>query len=241
MAKHYSRVNLKGILVDELTVLLRVNEKGVLFFKDLTEEYNKPQLSNIVRSLAVKGLVDLCVMKRRTSKKSKSGVMVISPEKERVRLEAILQNPDLLESAYNNHLEELKQIARALLNPSKIEIPLTLEEFRESIKKKYLYLCKRGLPEKNMKVEGIAANEKGYLFEVFIKQTFMKIVEKINRQEISPAKALEEVIKFKEVCYAKFSGLYTSPPELGHGKGNDPRHTPGGGEEITECANQGKD
>jgi len=125
MAKHYSRVNLKGILVDELTVLLRVNEKGVLFFKDLTEEYNKPQLSNIVRSLAVKGLVDLCVMKRRTSKKSKSGVMVISPEKERVRLEAILQNPDLLESAYNNHLEELKQIARALLNPSKIEIPLT--------------------------------------------------------------------------------------------------------------------
>ena len=241
MAKHYSRVNLKGILVDELTVLLRVNEKGVLFFKDLTEQYNKPQLSNIVRSLAVKGLVDLCVMKRRTSKKSKSGVMVISPEKERVRLEAILHSPDLLESAYNNYLEEVKQIARALLNPSKIEIPLTLEEFRESIKKKYLYLCKRGLPEKNMKVEGIAANEKGYLFEVFIKQTFMKIVEKINRQEISPAKALEEVIKFKEVCYAKFSGLYTSPPELGHGKGNDPRNTPGGGEEITECANQGKD
>jgi len=241
MAKEYSRINSKGIPPDGLKILARVNREKVVFFKDLGKKYQKYQISRIARSLAVKGLVDLCVIKRRTSKKSKSGVMVISPEKARARLKAMLQNPDLLKKVYNNHLKEVKEIARAVANPSKIEAPLTVEEFRRSLEREYLYLCKRGLPEKNMKVEGIATNTKGRAFEFFIKQTFMEIVEKINRQEISPAEALEEITKFKEVCYGKFSRLYTSPPGLGHGQGDDSGHTPGGGEEITGCANQGKD
>ena len=153
MAKEYSRINSKGIPPDGLKILARVNRERVIFFKDLGKKYQKYQISRIARSLALKGLVDLCVIKRRTSKKSKSGVIVISPEKIRVKLEAMLQNPDLLKKVYNNRFKELKEIARAAPNPSKIEVPLTVEEFRRSVEKEYLYLCKRGLPEKNMKKE----------------------------------------------------------------------------------------
>ena len=235
-----SRIKSKGIFLDELTTLARVNKEGVVFFKDSAKEYQNSHLSQIARSLAIKGLVDLCVIKRNTSRKSRSDFILISPEEERIRLEAILQNPNLLEKAYDNYLKELKEIVSVVHAPSKIEIPYTLEEFRKLLQKKHLYLCKRGLPKKNMKVEGVAANEKGHAFEIFIKQTLMDICEKMNKQEISPAEALEEITKFKEECYAKFNELLISSSRLEHGKGHDPQHSPGGREGNIEQIDQRK-
>ncbi|CAD7774577.1 hypothetical protein BLFGPEAP_01141 [Candidatus Methanoperedenaceae archaeon GB50] len=235
-----SRIKSKGIFLDELTTLARVNKEGVVFFKDSAKEYQNSHLSQIARSLAIKGLVDLCVIKRNTSRKSRSDFILISPEEERIRLEAILQNPSLLKKAYDNYLKELKEIVSAVYAPSKIEIPYTLEEFRQSLKEKLLYLCKRGLPKKNMKAEGVTSNEKGLAFEVFIKQTLINIVEKMNKREISPAEALEEITKFKEECYAKFNELLISSSRLEHGKRHDPQDSPGGREGNIEQIDQRK-
>ena len=240
MAKQYSRINSKGIPPDGLKILARINRERVIFFKDLGKKYQKYQISRIARSLAIKGLVDLCVIKRKTGKRSRADFMVISPEEERIRLEAILQNPNLLENAYNNYLKELKEIVSVAHAPPKIEIPHTLEEFRQSLKKKLLYLRKRGLPKKNMKAEGVISNEKGLAFEVFIKQTLINIVERMNKKEISPAEALEETTKFKEGCYAKFNELLISSSRLEHGKGHDPQHSPGGREGNIEQIDQRK-
>ena len=238
--KQYSRTNSRSILLDELAILARVNKERTVFFKDLAKEYQKDHISHIVRSLAIKGLVDLCVIKRNTSRKSRSDFILISPEEERIRLEAILQNPNLLKKAYGNYLKKLKEIASAVYAPSKIEIPHTLEEFRQSLKEKLLYLCKRGLPKKNMKAEGVTSNEKGLAFEVFIKQTLINIVERMNKKEISPAEALEEITKFKEECYAKFNELLISSSRLEHGKRHDPQDSPGGREGNIEQIDQRK-
>ena len=235
-----SRIKSKGIFLDELTTLARVNKEGVVFFKDSAKEYQNSHLSQIARSLAIKGLVDLCVIKRKTGKRSRADFMVVSPEEKRIRLEAILQNPNLLENAYNNYLKELKKIVSVVHAPSKIEIPHTLEKFRQSLKEKLLYLCKSGLPKKNMKAEGVISNEKGLAFEVFIKQTLINIVERMNKKEISPAEALKEITKFKEECYAKFNELLISSSRLEHGKGHDPQDSPGGREGNIEQIDQRK-
>jgi len=236
-----SRIKSKGIFSDELAILEKVNKEKAVFFKELSGECQKDRLSHIARSLAVKGLVDLCVTKRKASRKSRSDFMLVSPEKEKVKLEAILQNPKVLEKAYDDYLEELREISpHAQVLPYKMKVPLTLEHFKELMEKKYLYLHKRGLPEKNMKVEGIAANEKGRAFEAFIKQTVTDIVEKMNKEEISPSKALKEITKFKEVCYARFNELFVSSSRLEHGKGHDPQHSPGGREGNIEQIDQRK-
>ena len=234
-----SRIKSKGIFSDELAILEKVNKEKAVFFKELSGECQKDRLSHIARSLAVKGLVDLCVTKRKASRKSRSDFMLVSPEKAKVKLEAILQNPKALEKAYDNYLEELREISPyAQVLPYKMKVPLTLEHFKELMEKKYLYLCKRGLPEKNMKVEGIAANEKGRAFVAFIKQTFTSIVEKMNKEEISLPKALKEITKFKEECYAKFNELLISSSRLEHGKGHDPQDSPGGREGNIEQIDQ---
>jgi len=63
-----SRINSKGIFLDELVILEKVNKEKAVFFKELSGEYQKRRLSHIARSLAVKGLVDLCVTKRKAGK-----------------------------------------------------------------------------------------------------------------------------------------------------------------------------
>ena len=208
MAKEYSRINSKGLLTDELTILARVNKEGTVLFKDLAKEYQKDHISRIVRSLAVKGLVDLAVIKRKTAKKSKPNLTRISPEEERVRLEAILKDPDLLKKAYNDYLKEPEKFLSPVYAPSKMETPHTLEEFRELLRKRHLHLLKRGLPIKNMKVGQIISNQKGHAFEDFIKQTITDIVERINKGEISSFEALEEISKFKQEGYTKFNELF---------------------------------
>ncbi|CAD7775909.1 hypothetical protein DMNBHIDG_01205 [Candidatus Methanoperedenaceae archaeon GB37] len=236
-----SRIKSKGIFSDELAILEKVNKEKAVFFKELSGECQKDRLSHIARSLAVKGLVDLCVTKRKASRKSRSDFMLVSPEKEKVKLEAILQNPKVLEKAYDDYLEELREISpHAQVLPYKMKVPHTLEEFRQSLKEKLLYLCKRGLPKKNMKAEGVTSNEKGLAFEVFIKQTLINIVEKMNKREISPAEALEEITKFKEECYAKFNELLISSSRLEHGKRHDPQDSPGGREGNIEQIDQRK-
>jgi len=200
-----SRIKSKGIFSDELAILEKVNKEKAVFFKDLAKEYQKNHISYIIRSLAIKGLVDLCVIKRKTSRKSRSDFILISPEEERVRLEAILEDPDLLEKVYNDYLKEPEKILYA---PSKMETPHTLEEFRELLRKRHLHLLKRGLPIKNMKVGKIISNKKGRAFEDFIKQTVIDIIERMNKGEISSFEALEQITKFKQECYTKFNELF---------------------------------
>jgi len=106
-----SRIKSKGIFSDELAILEKVNKEKAVFFKELSGECQKGRLSDIARSLAVKGLVDLCVTKRKAGRKSRSDFMLVSPEKEKVKLEAILQNPKVLEKAYDDYLEELREIS----------------------------------------------------------------------------------------------------------------------------------
>jgi len=63
-----SRIKSKGIFSDELAILEKVNKEKAVFFKDLAKEYQKNHISYIIRSLAIKGLVDLCVISRKAGR-----------------------------------------------------------------------------------------------------------------------------------------------------------------------------